>query len=535
MILQKFKLLAAKINEPMDRVGGKLTIKNKTFSAVFKLFVFVLSVHLLFITVGVYKFLPNRPDSIHSSAQCQRASVALNYYENDMNFFEPRIQRYVTGEGITGLEFPIIYYTAAVLYKLFGFNEIFLKIINIIIVVFGFFLFYKLCLNYIKNSFLVILFVGSAVLSPVLLFYTANFLPDAPSLGFILAAWYFLFKYLRSGRNNALNLFVFFGILAALIKAVAVLCFFVVISLIILDSFKFFRQKNNLQVFQFKSKVLFRMGVGFCCIFLWYFYAHYLTVKYNNPAFALSPIMVDSWKDFLGICDSVINYWGLQYYSYEAYVLMLSALVIVLLTCKMANKLLLSVTVLNILGSMVYVFFFTNQFRHHDYYIIAMLPSVFFLLLTFGDIIYRISVNYFRPVILILSIILFFNMKESIVNCKENYYDRNLYQLTILARGDYRPYYDLEPVLRKLGIKRTDKVLSGDDHTYCSSLYLMNQLGTVFSKENHSPGDVKQLLRTPEIKYLILNDSTDFVKIYETDLSDKIIACHRGLIIYKLR
>ena len=156
----------------------------------------------MFTYIGVYKFINKRPCSIHSSAQGQRASVALNYYKNDMNFFEPRIQRYITGTGITGLEFPIIYYSAAICYKLFGFNDIFLKLINLSLVIFGLFLFYKLSYSYIKNYIFTIFIISSAAISPVLLFYSPNYLPDAPSLGLVLASWYYFFRYINTNKNK---------------------------------------------------------------------------------------------------------------------------------------------------------------------------------------------------------------------------------------------------------------------------------------------------------------------------------------------
>jgi hypothetical protein len=56
-------------------------------------------------------------------AMCDRASVARNYAQESMNFFEPRVNETKEGEGITGLEFPIINYGAATLYKVFGFHE----------------------------------------------------------------------------------------------------------------------------------------------------------------------------------------------------------------------------------------------------------------------------------------------------------------------------------------------------------------------------------------------------------------------------
>ncbi len=523
-----------KINSFCDSIYDKIQIKNKVVKKIISILIFSISIHLLFSYIGVYKFIDKRPCSIHSSAQCQRASVALNYYKNDMNFFEPRIQRYYTGSGITGLEFPIIYYSAAIMYKLFGFNEIFLRLINLSFVLFGLFLFYKLSYTYLKSYILTLFIIGSAVISPVLLFYSPNFLPDAPSFGLVMASWYYFFRFMNTNKNKYLNLFVMCGTLAALIKSIAILCFLVVFSLLILDALKFFKTTEKIYLFKNKKRILLTIIIGFLMVFIWYFYAHYITIKYNNQTFALSPIMVDSWASLMKVWEFMKNYWAFQYYAYETYILLLLAIIIVIICIKHVNRLLISITTLYILGSICYFYFFTNQFQNHDYYIIAILPCAFFCLLTFGDIIIKLSKKYFRPIIVILVIALFFNIKEALINCKKNYYNRYLYELEYLQGIDYRSYEELEPILRSKGIKRTDKTISAFDETYCSSLYLMDQIGINIDQAT-SIGGLEPLLQLPEIKYLVVNDSAKFNQLYHRDYRDKIIITYRGLIVYKLK
>jgi len=522
-------------NAALDRLMASLRIKNRWLLLVFTSAVFFVSLHLLFTSVGIYKFIHSRPTSIHASAQTQRASIALNYYRNDMNFFEPRIQRYLDGEGVTGVEFPIIYYTAAVLYKMFGFDEIFMRLISLAIVVFGLFMFYRLTLTFIKNSFLAILLVGSAAISPVLLFYTPNFLPDAPSMSLALASWYFFFRYVDQKKEKYLHLFILLAVFGALIKAIAILNFMIVICLIILDRFGFFKNSSHGTLFNQKLRTTVKIAIGVIIVFSWYYYAHYITIKYNNQTFALKPIMVDNWEALKKVWVDTRNYWGPQYYAYETYVLMMASLVVFIAAYKLVDRLLFSITLLYLLGSCCYIFFFTNQFRDHDYYIIAILPLVFFLFLTFGNVVYKICSNQVRILAPIVVIILIFNFKESITKAKRNYYNRYLYEREYLTGGDLRPYADLEPVLRAHGIKRTDRTVSLFDNTYCGSLYLMDQLGVTYG-DYDEPSTIKYLLELPLVKYAVVNDSARLNKVYpQNGLSSKVVATHRGLIIYKLR
>lgn len=531
-MLEKLKHKLAQLNVYTESIYDRFSIKNNRVSKWIKAFVFLAALFSVFYYIGIFKHIHRRPCSIHISAQTQRASIALNYYKTDMNFFKPRIQRYLDGEGITGVEFPIIYYMGAVMYKLFGFNEIYLRMISLIIVVFGLFYFYKLANEFVKSSIIATMLTIAACLSPSFLVYTPNFMPDAPSMALHLAAWYFFFKFLRTDRKLDLNLFVIFAALATLIKAIAILIFIVIICLVILDKIKFLRSTNG-NLFKDHWRIIKAVIIGIVASSSWYIYATWLTKHYHYESFALKPIMIDSWEAFDKVIEFVTNLWLPYYYSYESYVLMIIAVVTIVLFVKYANRLLLSITVLYVLGSSAYVYFFLNQFRDHDYYVIAILPSVFFLLLTMGEMICRFADNYMLVLRFAFIIILFFNMKESLVHCKKLYNVRHSNSIHWWS-GDYRAYEDLEPKLRKAGIKRTDKFISAFDPTYCASLYLMDQIG-VAVYDGISKEEVDSYIKTPSVKYLVLNDSAKFNKLYPNNFQDKVVLHHRGLIVYKLK
>ena len=118
------------------------------------------------------------------------------------------------------------------------------------------------------------------------------------------------------------------------------------------------------------------------------------------------------------------------------------------------------------------------------------------------------------------------------MNCKENYFSR--FDSREYLGGDYRPYYDLEPKMRALGITRKDKIVSAFDDSYSNSLYFMNQPG--FTVEGVYQRDtIVNAINAPGVKYLVVNDSAKFNKIYLQDLAKRIIIIHRGLIVYKLK
>ena len=236
-MLKTLRKILHLIDQKIDYVSSVFEIKSSKLKKIISVLFFIATLNFFYSYIGIYQYIRERPCSIHSSAQCQRASVAMNYYNVSMNFFEPRIQRFNNDDGITGLEFPIIYYTAAMLYKIFGFHDFYLRIISLIIISSGLIFFFILTNRFIKNTILSTIIVSAVILSPVLMFYSANFMPDAPGLGFTLIAWFFFFRFLDTDKNRHLNLFVFFGTMGALIKAVSAMCFVIAICLLIIDRF----------------------------------------------------------------------------------------------------------------------------------------------------------------------------------------------------------------------------------------------------------------------------------------------------------
>ena len=94
--------------------------------------------HLIFFTLafglfayfGLVEYLEYGPFGMHQGAQADRASIAFNYARESMNFLEPRVMENRSMHGITGMEFPIVAYATALLYKIFDYNPFFYRLIE---------------------------------------------------------------------------------------------------------------------------------------------------------------------------------------------------------------------------------------------------------------------------------------------------------------------------------------------------------------------------------------------------------------------
>ncbi len=504
------------------------------FKKIFVSLFFLISLHFFYNYVGVYKQLHRRPCSVHHWAQCVRASVALNYYQTDMNFFKPKVHRALDGEGITGIEFPFINYSVAILYKLFGFKEIYYRLFVLLTLILGLVCFHYLAYSFTKNYLLSILAVGAAYASPVLIYYSANFLPDTTSVGFVLAAWLFFFKYVKSNRKLHLITFFVLATLAILIKATSVIVFGVVFGLIILDALKFFHKtRNNVPLFPQKILLLVLLFLGSGIIYAWYTYANWLSDHYHADAFLLGSMPLATKQQAIDAWDFIKNHWVKLYYAKETYNLIIGICIAFLLFFKQVSRLLFSITILTFIGSCFFIVLMFLQFKNHDYYFIPLMPSIFLLILTFADLVVRVADNYFPPLKFIMCFVLFFNVKECIRQCKKTYSYR-FSNAFFAQNGTFIEYENLEPVLRELGIKPTDLTFSGYDGTYCNSLYLMNQRGWTFDY-NASFEVFDWFFKTKNIQYLVLSDSLTFNKTFPNNYAKNIIGHHQNLLIYKLK
>ncbi len=514
-------------------VNNRLFNQQDSVKNVVSVLVFLIFLFWFYYYVGIYDFIHVRPSSIHSSAQCQRASIALNYYEVDMNFFQPRLQKFTDGGGVTGVEFPIIYYLDAMAYKLFGFNEAIARSISLTIVSLGLFFFFLLARKQLQSTAMAIAMVGSAAFSPVLLFYSPNFMPDAPSMALVLMAWYHFFQFLQKQKKKYLVYFYLCSGLATLIKVVALISPIALLCVVIVDKLGFFKGSASRPQFPRLLHLILGTVVVIAIVMAWYLYAEYLVWVHQNETFSMRPIPGEPGT-FKQLVEYLKGVWLFQYYAYESYMLMISAILVMVIFYRYVSRLLFAITLFLFLGNVCFVYLFLNQFIHHDYYIISILPLIFFLFLILADTLIRFANTHLKVLKLVFLIVLFFNMKEAVLNCRLNYeyrYSNKIYYGT----ADHRPYFDLEKRLREVGIKRSELTISGFDDTFCSTLYLMNQIGwPIHTWENTR--EILDMLEHPKSKYLVMNDSARFNKLIPNELEKHhVVLTHRGLIVYRLK
>ena len=99
---------------------------------------------ILFFALRLYGITNAPLEPASTWRQCDVLMIARNFYEIDSNILYPRVDLAGNSEGIVGVEFPIYNYLIYLLSILFGFEDWYGRIINLVATSFGAFYFYKL-------------------------------------------------------------------------------------------------------------------------------------------------------------------------------------------------------------------------------------------------------------------------------------------------------------------------------------------------------------------------------------------------------
>ena len=197
---------------------------------------------MLFILVGAVFYLPylnELPTGIHTWAQSDRFSLALNYYDFGFHFFTPRTSALVSIGGVTGVEFPIQAYLAALGGLVFGRSSIVVlyRLLDVVAVLVGFYYMFRLVYERTGN-FMAGLVPGAFLLaSPFFAFYAGSFMPDPFSLSLSFVGYYYWVRFFDERRFGDLRWAMLLLTLAGLVKTTTALHFGAVAGLTLLWAF----------------------------------------------------------------------------------------------------------------------------------------------------------------------------------------------------------------------------------------------------------------------------------------------------------
>lgn len=488
-----------------------------------------------------------RPQSVHAWRQADGASLALNYSRKGMNFIKPEVHNLTSDQGTTGnsatSEIPILYYTVALLYKVFGYHEFIYRLLNTLIFLTGLFYLFRGIRIVTKDAFwsgAITLFLFT---SPVIVYYGNNFLSNTTALSVVFIAWYFMFRYIENQHPGDLNRAFLFFMIAGALKVTALLSFFGVALIFILDYFSLVKFLPGRKLFNQPRQTLIGGILVLLPIAGWIIYASWYNHFHESSYFSttLFPLWSLKHEVIQDVLSSIRQNWLTEYYHRFNLLLLGGLFIINFIFSGRIRKFFIFMTLLIFVGAITYIILQFWTFRDHDYYTINLYILPVFILISTVLLIRSIQPGKVLSLILKASFLflLIFNIQYASNHLDQRYkgwMNRN-YQ-------DKKSFYDISPYLREKGIPPGDTAISFSEYNHVG-LYLMDLRGwSRYIDARYNRGkpyyynkDSAGIARSVKngAKYLILNGFDDLYKNpYIRPFTHHLKGSYRNVLIFDI-
>lgn len=494
------------------------------------LFFLLGSILILFFYYGYFDLFYLPPFGSHVWRQTDSASFTWSYWHDSLSFFNPRLMNRLAGEGYAVSELPIIYYLSAKICAFLGYHHWVHRLLNTVIFIIGICSAYFICLRFLKNQFWSIALSLLLFVSPALVFYGLNFIPDVSAFSFSLlgAALYFKFKDKASYLYFILSI-LFFSI-AGMLKATYLLIFLSLISTELITGFFI---KTNSRVFLinvFLPVVLILSLVG-----LWIWHINNYNAINGGIYFIASTFSY--WSETSDpylkqyIFKRTFSDWaGMFTHKATLYLIYASLILQIFFFWKRLTYFFIF-NLFILLGSISYYLLWYMQFFTHDYYIIPFYSIMFFSILGLLNSIKKIWPRVFNSsmskiIFIILLVINALHTKKDIQMRVSGKWKDNWNNI----------FWDkgLKNYMQLLGIKENDLIVSVPDISPQVSLYLIGNAG--FTEFPGIKIDQEHIFELKEkgASYIVVNDSSYLDRPDVVIRSLERIGDYKGVIFYKL-
>ena len=489
-----------------------------------------------------------RPQSVHRWRQSDCASLALNYYQDGMKFFNTETHNLTSDGGTTGKcstsEIPVLYYSVAALYKVFGYHEYVYRIFNMLLFFLGLFYLFRLLKYLIKDDFWAVVLSLLFFTSPVLVYYGNNFLSNTPALAFSIIGWYYFIRFYTERKEKYFLISAFVFLFAAAFKVTALFSVFALFGIYLLELAGLKLSPGKDKLFSRPVVYLLPFFFIFTVIGLWLIYAHNYNQSHDCYYFSTTifPIWELDREVITRIVENIRKGMLFQYFNRTVLIFVSLCFLFLITFFRKSNRLLLLSVFTILTESIVYILLQFMTFEDHDYYVIDMYILPVVIIAAAFELLQREFPKIYRSVLFkggFLALLVF-----------NTFYARQ--ELNARYKGwrndDYankKDIYSITPYLREIGITSKDTVISIPDVSN-ATLYLMNQKGwTEYTDPKFGRGEKVRYNQDSAgiqasidkgAKYLIVNGikelySKPYLKGFCTSLAGK----YKGVLIFNLK
>jgi len=315
---------------------------------------------LLFFLVRLYGITNPPLESAHNWRQVTGLMVARNFVEVDANILYPRVDLEGGEDRIIGMEFPLLNYLHYLLSILFGYQDWYGRLINLIVSSVGVFFFSKMLKEYLGSK--IALYSSIVLICSIFFAYSRKMMPDTFSLSLAMIGGYYAARYLRDRKIHQLIFYLLFGSLAGLSKIPALLYF----SPLILVIFSKEYSRNTKMLISIASLFI----ISICS--LWYFnWNPHLEEQFGNW-YNSGMSFKEGAKEILSNLSSVWHHISFHaFYSYTFFLVFTLGLIQIF---KKKDFLLMRILAIYSLFALLYIVRSGFYFHHHNYYIIPLVP-----------------------------------------------------------------------------------------------------------------------------------------------------------------
>jgi len=508
---------------------------------------FLLLLSIISYYYNYHEIIFKRPQSVHKWRQSDCASLALNYYQDGMNFFTPETHNLTSDKGTSGKcstsEIPILYYTVAALYSIFGYHEYIFRLFNTMLFFSGLFYLFKLFLYLLKDGFWSVSISILFFTSPVLIFYGNNFLSNSAALAFSIIGWYHFVRFIFEKQPKWFYFSMLFFLIAGFLKVTALLSFFAIAGILLLEYTGLVKLKKNEKIFNQPLKYFFSIVTVVLLIGSWLIYARYYNQKHDSTYFSTTtfPIWNLDKDGILTVLERIRNIWLEQYFHFTVFVFIGICFVFLAINYK-KNSRIFNLSILILLFEVIaYINLQFWTFADHDYYTIEMyiLPVIvvsaafYVLKSSFSKVFNSFLLKTGFAIFLLFNIWYGHKINMERYDGWMNDYDSN------------KDIYTITPFLRAHGISSKDTVISIPDASH-ASLYLMNQKGwTEYTdarlnrgekiRYNQSKEGIKRSIKKGA-QYLIINNIEElYKKTYLQEFCNYLLGYYNNVLVFDLK
>jgi hypothetical protein len=320
---------------------------------------------ILFFAIRLFHITNPPLEVSHNWRQTTVSMVARNFYEVNANIFYPRLDIDGDNTGITGMEFPILNYLMYLCSILFGVDDWYGRLINLIISSVGVYFFYKLILKYF--DFEIAFFSAILLMFSIWFPFSRKIMPDTFSVSLVIMCIYYGTNYFDKKRNLDLILYVLFflsGVLAKLPSGYLLIIFVLFL----------FNSRYEL-----RHKLIFSLAsfIAVVPVLVWYFYwVPHLNSTFRFIHFYMGTSITDGflelknnlWLTLTKFFDNSMKHIAFFFFLFGLYK-----------AFKLKNSLLLSVYLITSFGFLIVMLKAGHAFHHHNYYIIPFVPVMAFV------------------------------------------------------------------------------------------------------------------------------------------------------------